>query len=383
LQRIFWLVASASLVLAACSQRPESPAPEAAPPEVAAPAATPSPAVLEPPAETPDATSDTSPSAPHPATDEANVSTTAVRFIQSEMASKDEFSKKLWAAAGKIDDLVHIGTMFNEIHAREHSCHILGHLMDREEAVSSLAVVYEPDYITATMENAHELRVLSQSLSNYVYSAKRILELSRDEQVLEWNIDCVGFLDIPRSAFVRQDGQSSFYVVKANGTILQVLGDIESDFASKVIHAIESNPGVTTVALGSGGGHVYEALQAGDYIRSKGLSTILWNGCYSACPLVFVGGVQRSIMSPYPDLGFHQIYTAGGEAIPLDSAPYRHIFLYLTRMDIDATYVVNQMWSAAPSEMTMVDGYDDALCDANIATWVQRGCTSRSYRSSQ
>ena len=93
-----------------------------------------------------------------------------------------------------------------------------------------------------------------------------------------------------------------------------------------------------------------------------------------------MAGVQRSNWSPYADLGFHQIYTPDGIPVPLDSSVYRHIYTYLVRMDIDPRYVLQKMWSAPPQDMANVNGYSDELCDANITTWIQRGCTSRDYR---
>ena len=121
-------------------------------------------------------------------------------------------------------------------------------------------------------------------------------------------------------------------------------------------------------------------MEAGTYIRAKGLETTLFNNCYSACPLVFMAGIQRTNWSPYSELGFHQIYTPDGNPVPFDSPVYRHIFTYLVGMGIEPRYVLQKMWSAPPQGMTNVDGYSDELCEANITTWVQRGCTSKDYR---
>jgi len=35
-------------------------------------------------------------------------------------------------------------------------------------------------------------------------------------------------------------------------------------------------------------------------------TTLFADGC-SACPLIFLGGVECTIWSPYPRLGFHQV----------------------------------------------------------------------------
>lgn len=300
--------------------------------------------------------------------------------IRAQIPDKEALSKKLWDAAMAAGADSHVGTMYNEWDVNKHSCYILGVLLDRESVVRDLLASYETDTSMINVENAHDYQVMTISLDNFVANANRLLKLTRDERILEWNLDCVGQLDIPKSAFITQEGKSTFYVVKNEGRVLQVLGDIEQGFAQKVIDAIEANPKVQSVGLGSGGGYVYEALRAGAYIRSKGLETVLWNNCYSACPLVFMGGVQRENWSPYPTLGFHQVYAPDGEPAALDSQVYKDVYRYLVAMDIEPRYVIQKMWSAAPSDMAIVEPGDEAPCKANVFTWVQRGCTGPSYR---
>ena len=301
--------------------------------------------------------------------------------IRAMIPGKEALSKKLWDAAMAAGGHSHVGTMFNEIDVNQHSCFILGNLLNRRSQVEHLIISYDVDLASINEDNAHEHQVMTVSLDNFVGVANGLLNLSRDERVLQWNLDCVGKLDIPRTAFVEQKGTSTFYQVKNDGKVLQILGDIEAGFAQKMIDAIEANPGVETVALGSGGGYIYEAFKAGLYIRRNGLGTVLWNGCYSACPLVFMGGDQRDNWSPYPVLGFHQISDQEGSPVPLDSKVYKDVVSYLISMDIEPRYVIQKMWSASPQQMTEIDGRDEELCKANIITWAQRGCTSRSYKS--
>lgn len=222
-----------------------------------------------------------------------------VQDLYRQMKEKKVLQDKLWAAAVAINDYNHVGTYYNEYHMPEHSCYVLGRLLKQDKYIAGTVMTYDPDYVTATTENAQDLRVMAISLSNFSSVANAIIGESHDERVIEWNLDCVGKFGIPREASIEQVGQSSFYVIKAEGRVLQVLGDIEKGFAQKVVDAIEANPDVEQVALGSGGGYVLEAIAAGRYIRSKGLDTSLWNNCYSACPLVFMGGVGRVNWSPY------------------------------------------------------------------------------------
>lgn len=302
-----------------------------------------------------------------------------VTRLRKLIDERSALGSQVFDAGVAIDGHTHAGTAFNEIHIPEHKCYVLGQLLGKADLVRPLAIDYEPDYDTQTMENASDLRIMSNSLHNFASVAKHILGMPYDERMVTWNLDCAGQLGLPR-AFIKQEGQSSFYVVTNNGKALKVLGDIEEGFAKKIRDAIEANSTVEVVALGSGGGYVNEAMEAGTYIRAKGLETTLFNNCYSACPLVFMAGIQRTNWSPYSELGFHQIYTPDGNPVPFDSPVYRHIFTYLVGMGIEPRYVLQKMWSAPPQGMTNVDGYSDELCEANITTWVQRGCTSKDYR---
>lgn len=301
---------------------------------------------------------------------------TGADLIRSLIPEKETLSKRLWDHAETINDQFHIGTMYNEVDVPQHLCYITGVLLGKQHAVRSVEVTYKPDLVTRTDDNAHELRVMGQSLSNFVHVAKSQLQKSADERKIEWNLDCVGKHGISRSEGFEKIKQSTFYKLQDETTI-QVLGDIEEGFAQRLIDAIEKNPKVDTVALGSGGGYVDEAIRAGLYIREKGLKTALWNNCYSACPLVFLGGTERVIWSPYPTLGFHQVYDSNFRAVPLDSSTYRGLASYVGLMGADPEFVIRMMWSAGPSQMAEVESLDD-LCDHDIVTWIQRACNGRS-----
>ena len=365
-QRIIGLALLA--MLAGCNA--PTPPPVAAPtpvPVLPAPLPEPKPAPVEEPA-------------PVPETPKAHVDDPAVvARLRKLIDERSSLGSKVFDAGVAIDGYTSAGTAFNEIHLPEHNCWVLGQLLGKADTVKSVEITYEPDYETQTTENASDLRIMSNSLHNFSSAANHVLRMSHDERVVTWNLDCAGQLGLPKD-HIKQEGTSSFYVVIGDGKALKVLGDIEDGYAQKIIDAIEANPGIEQVALGSGGGLVKEAMRAGEFIRQRGLETTLYNNCYSACPLVFMAGVQRTNWSPYSELGFHQIYTPDGNSVPFDSPVYRQIFTYLVRMGIEPRYVLQKMWSAPPQGMTNVDGYSDELCEANITTWVQRGCTSKDYR---
>ena len=156
---------------------------------------------------------------------------------------------------------------------------------------------------------------------------------------------------------------------------LYVYGDIDFGFFDRFSDEIKKHEGVTTVALGSAGGSVIDAIQVGLLIRRLGLDTVLAGPCLSACPLVFAGGNRRNIwMSSGPHLGFHQISSADGKPLELNHDIYLSILSYLDDMGIAPIPVLGWMQSTIPSEMFHPD-LDD-ICYVNFATWVQRMCVN-------
>lgn len=301
-----------------------------------------------------------------------NVQNLSVK-IKAEIADMERNAKALWAHATTIDDWNHIGTMYNEVDSAKHFCYVLGRFLGYPDLVNGLRPNYKPDFSLKTHENGHELRVISTSMTNYASAARQVLTSSESERITAWNLDCPGRHGIPK-VYADQNGQKPLFKIEDDGTILRVLGDIEGDFSTKLNEALQKNPKVRVVALGSGGGSVTEALRAGLSIRTRGLETTLWNSCYSACPLVLLGGVRRTVMSPYYELGFHQI-SLNGRAIPLDSDTYRAIYDYANRMGVDGVFVVESMW-AAPPESMKVFTTEEVLCETKVMTWIQRACSS-------
>lgn len=260
----------------------------------------------------------------------------------------------------------HIGTAYNEYRIREHSCAILGRMLGKASVTKHLE--YDPP---AVSKEGFEFRLEAVSLDNWVSAAEHILALSKERRTEVWNLDCAGQLNIPASEHIASNGPRAFYDIVGDGKVLRILGDVEEGFASSVAAALAANTGVEVVALGSAGGLVDEALRAGVEIRRLRLETTLWNNCYSACPLVFLAGTNRTIWSPYPELGFHQI-SRDGRAIPPDDPLYGLVGSYAFAMGTDGDTVLRLMMAAVPAKMELPDL--QTLCDAKIALWVQRAC---------
>lgn len=286
---------------------------------------------------------------------------------ENAIAATEIRSAELWKLAeerGLISR--HLGTFYNEHHINEHRCSILGRMLGKTELIEEIEQSTEIDIDRA---DAHSTALAAQSLDNWIYSARSLIETNKDKRVREWNLDCVGHLGIPSSAYIGETNSATFYEI--DGDILRVMGDVEVDFAKKLQSAVRENPQITTVALGSGGGSVGEALEAGYFIRSMGLTTTLWNNCYSACTIVFIGGTYRQVWSPYPELLFHQA-SRSGAAIPFDDEAYLQIARYVASMGVDVDTFMGLMLSAPPSSFTKLPAVD--LCGPRIATWVQRLC---------
>lgn len=260
----------------------------------------------------------------------------------------------------------HIGNMYNEYHVLELTCSILGRMIGKEEFVAEIERSTEID-----VSNSNDLvtGLAARSLGNWVYIAGRLVDASEEHRIREWNLDCVGELGIPLIAFVGEQNNSTFFDVE--GKTLHVLGDVNAGFSERLKTVIRSNPQITTIALGSGGGSVTEAIEAGLFIRKRGLNTTLWNNCYSACTMVFISGLKREIWAPYPSLSFHQI-SVQGSPLPFDHPAYHRLAAYATAMGVDTRSFLILTMSALPSEFTTPDV--STLCAFHIATWVQRRC---------
>ncbi len=280
-------------------------------------------------------------------------------------------SERLWAYGLEHGASGSLGTGLNELDANRHECAISGRLLGLEEKVQHLEYMPEPEVSeNMTEDQLYDLMVYSHSLENWVIAAKRLTVLPISEVAEIWNLNCVGKLEIDAGSFVESGvGKARF---KQDGNRASVLGDIDVGFADELEVWLNTHPETTEVVLGSGGGSVRDALLAGISIRKRGLDTTLSDSCYSACPLVFFGGVRRTIWSPYPPLGFHQVYTGDGEPIPASSETYQMIFDYSNLMGIDGNFVLTSMNSAPPS--SMYEPHVDDLCAAGVTTWVQRIC---------
>lgn len=300
-------------------------------------------------------------------------SSVAAKTWASAIEEAESQSELLWEEARKRGALP-LGTAFNEYGIAENKCAILGRILDRGEFITKLEY-HDIENPKSKMSEGEILNMQIDAvwLANWAHTAKHLLKLSVHEQISIWNLDCVGSFEIPESARIEETNPTAKF--RIDGTTLYVLGDIESGFAESLAAIVASNPTINTIALGSAGGSVYDALKAGQMIRALGINTTLANNCYSACPLVFLGGVSRIIWSPYPKLGFHQMYMRNGRAVQPIAPEYDVIREYVRAMGVNERFVIAAMFAAQPNDMFTPDML--ALCDNNVATGVQRLCISK------
>lgn len=262
----------------------------------------------------------------------------------------------------------HPGTALHGLGADRHRCAITGRLLGFNEQVREAETLEDPPMTPDA--NAMELMAHAVTLDAWAASAKYVLGLSETARASLWDLECVGNFGIPASAYIGDRGALTDFTVR--GQTLYVYGDIDRGFADRFENALKENIEITEIALGSAGGSVIDAIRAGLMIRDRDLRTVLVGPCYSACPLVFAGGVERLIWAgPTPALGFHQI-SENGLAVSFDDRSYDLVGRYLTDMGIRPKLVMAWMLSAPPEEI--YEPPIDQLCLPNLATWVQRTC---------
>jgi hypothetical protein len=266
--------------------------------------------------------------------------------------------------------LPHLGTVLNEVGLAEFQCAGLARLFDKNTIFSRLSKVDPFPPLPWKDEATMDMVAWSfLSLTNGVRALEVALNSSLRDRVMTWNLSCVGKFEIAKAEYVPQlEPQATIEVVQDQ---LQVFGDIYAGFFEEFERVLDANKGIKTVVLGSGGGSVRDAILAGALIRDRRLTTTLSADCYSACPLMFLGGVDRLIWSPYPRLGFHQV-SVGGKPLAADDRIYLIIASYVKDMGADAKFVVARMRQSPPTDMNHPAVGE--LCEPRVTTWVQRGC---------
>jgi hypothetical protein len=259
----------------------------------------------------------------------------------------------------------YFGNTGNRIDQSTHLCAILGRRLGFVEEIVHL----EPP-LPAMDSDSYTLARTVYSLRNWLSAAGAFGEMSQPERAQYWNLECLANPAIGVRSYHRAANNHVFFAL--DDQYLIIYGQIVEGYSSKLIDVLNQNPQVKAIRLGSGGGSVAEAMRAGTLIRQRGLRTEMQGPCFSACPLVFAGGVERLQWGEGYNLGFHQVSTgASRQPIPLKSSIYEEIAVYLDGMGVNGSWAVMQMQDALPSEMKYLgdtDAESELLCKMGFVT---------------
>lgn len=107
--------------------------------------------------------------------------------------------------------------------------------------------------------------------------------------------------------------------VADEGRTLILDGALGMAAAAQVKAVLDRSPALRTVIVAGPGGRVGPAYQIARLIRARGLDTHVERRCYSACTVMFLGGVRRGI-GPRGELGFHRLSFPGMDDAELADA---------------------------------------------------------------
>ena len=296
--------------------------------------------------------------------------------VRENIARYQNLAQRYLQAADRIDGGLGDGQVFRHADKREHYCSILADLLQVPETVPEEYMLEDPGLLS---NEPYQLRLYAQSLQNYAELAVSLKRQSDFSLRYLWNLNCWSRFEL-RKHFT--DDRYQGYVVSTtpDQKTLRIVGDIRSGLFGVVARRLTVHRSIQNVELGSFGGNVYEAIKIGELIRQKRLNTVLTNNCFSACTLIFLGGVERQIPAPYYSLGFHRV-TSMGWPVSENDEIYDRIKSYAQRMVGDGDEIVRANLAG--------DGFDyfmyarAELCSLNIATRVDGFCQVRRQKLSR
>lgn len=262
-----------------------------------------------------------------------------------------------------------IGTGYNGIDASMHRCAIVGRMLGLKGRVAQ----FEPPLPEMSDPGDEGVAYAIGSLDAWLTQANKLCGLPRSAKAKIWNLECATQVGLSDTYFedVELVARNEFYELSDDRETLVILGAISLGFYDRFVAALEKNPQAKIVALGSPGGAVVEAVKVGYLVRSRGLETTQFGDCYSACPIVFLGGQKRTVWDQTRAMGFHEV-SVDGEAVGHDDPVYSLLYRYISDMGANPQQIISWMWSAPPNQMTIKQR--DVLCESGVATFVYHSC---------
>ena len=131
---------------------------------------------------------------------------------------------------------------------------------------------------------------------NLSYSIGLIQSASHNKKLQELASDYIEF---------KQQEKNYTLSFRNNSTQLVINGEFEIGITKAVSNILRTNPQISSIALNSIGGHIYEGRGLSKLFTRQGLDTYTYKECSSACTTAFSGGIKRYLGSK-GKLGFHQ-----------------------------------------------------------------------------
>ncbi|MGE0425330.1 MAG: hypothetical protein AB7O88_23930 [Reyranellaceae bacterium] len=150
-------------------------------------------------------------------------------------------------------------------------------------------------------------------------------------------------------------------IVSSNGHTLVVDGRLGIGAAQRVKDALDANPTIRTVITAGPGGRLGAAYEIYALIRARRLDTRAIRTCYSACTMMFLGGVHRSVGSA-GRLGFHRTSFPGMDEAELAEGN-RYLRDFMIFAGVDAAFVRKVM--NTPPDSMWVPTHEELL-DAGV-----------------
>jgi GNAT superfamily N-acetyltransferase len=158
-------------------------------------------------------------------------------------------------------------------------------------------------------------------------------------------------------AIYRGDEQLNDLMIVVQGQTMLLDGSLSMNAATEVRRTLDAHPDVQIIVMEGPGGRMGPAYEIFQLIRQRRLSTRVERECDSACAVMFLGGVQRSL-GPYGRIGFHQVGFPGMSRGDMADAN-RQLERFLTvdaKLDRDFARKVietphDTIWSPTPDEM--------------------------------
>ncbi|QIE41369.1 hypothetical protein G5B39_05000 [Rhodobacteraceae bacterium SC52] len=151
--------------------------------------------------------------------------------------------------------------------------------------------------------------------------------------------------DAPATQPARAPGKlpKRLALAQENGAVYRLEGAIAPGDGERIIGLLTAaEPAPETLIVQSSGGSVLDALALGRHIRKAEIGTQVLRGefCYSACPYLFAGGVERTIEED-AYIGVHQHFFGQSTVLPAAFAVediqrgQGDVMVYLIEMGID------------------------------------------------